>query len=133
MLLKILRGHEYGVASADFSRDMKYVITGSDDKTARVWEIESDKFVTLTSHTAAVTSVAFSPDGLRVLTASEDFTAKLWDPKTGREILNLKGHSQEVTSVSFSAEDGRYALTSSRDGTAIMWLTVAWKEALQAE
>jgi WD40 repeat protein len=133
MLLKILPGHEYGVTSADFSRDMKYVITGSDDKTARVWEIESDKFVTLTSHTAAVTSVAFSPDGLRVLTASEDFTAKLWDPKTGREILNLKGHSQEVTSVSFSAEDGRYALTSSRDGTAIMWLTVAWKEALQAE
>jgi WD40 repeat protein len=42
-------------------------------------------------------------------------------PAGAKEILTLKGHDQEVTSVSFS-RDGLYALTSSRDGTAIIWL-----------
>jgi WD40 repeat protein len=68
--------------------------------------------------------VAFLPDGLRVLTGSQDNTAKLWDAVTGKEILTLKGHSQEVTCVTTST-NGRYVLTGSRDGTAIVWLASA--------
>jgi WD40 repeat protein len=61
-----------------------------------------------------------------VLTGSQDDTVKLWDAQTGKEILSLAGHTQEVTSVAFSP-DGRLALSSSRDGTAIVWLTVDWR------
>jgi WD40 repeat protein len=61
------------------------------------------------------------------MTASADFTAKLWDSSTGKEILNLKGHTQELTSVAFS-RDGRFALTGSQDGTAILWLTSDWTQ-----
>ena len=46
---------------------------------------------------------------------------------TGKEILSLPGHTQEVTSVSFSP-DGRNVLTSSRDGTAIIWLARDWRK-----
>ena len=63
-----------------------------------------------------------------MLTASADFTAKVWDASSGKELLNLKGHTQEVTSVTFST-DGRYALTASHDGTAIVWLATQWKAA----
>ena len=45
---------------------------------------------------------------------------------SGKEILSLPGHTQEVTSVSFSP-DGRDVLTSSRDGTAIIWLANEWR------
>jgi WD40 repeat protein len=51
----------------------------------------------------------------------------LWDASTGKEILSLPGHTQEVTSVSFSP-DGRNVLTSSRDGTAIIWLARDWRK-----
>ena len=61
-----------------------------------------------------------------VLTGSRDNTAKLWDAETGKEILSLPGHTQEVTSVSFSP-DGRNVLTSSRDGKAIVWLAIDWR------
>ena len=50
------------------------------------------------------------PTRRRVLTGSQDNTVKLWDARTdcerGKEILSLAGHTQEVTSVSFSP-DGR--------------------------
>ncbi len=113
---------------------------------------------TLTGHTDSVTSVAFSPfdpekssdaenggaDCMpsRILTGSEDGTAILWDAQTvslldekedekepAKELLTLKAHEEGygITSVSFSP-DGRYALTSSTDGTAIVWLAGDWTE-----
>ena len=67
------------------------------------------------------------------LTGSQDNTAKLWDAEVGleilgKEILTLKGHAQEVTSVAFS-DDGSYVVTGSRDGTAIIWLATDWHDA----
>ena len=50
------------------------------------------------------------------------------DTLSGKEILSLKGHTQEVTSVSFS-RDGRCGLSASRDGTALLWLALDWRPA----
>ncbi|MBW3542767.1 MAG: WD40 repeat domain-containing protein [Planctomycetes bacterium] len=92
----------------------------------------------LSGHTAAVTAVAFSPenDSSRALTGSRDNTVKVWDaiPREagelrGQEILTLKGHTREVTSVQFSP-NGRDVLTASKDGSAIVWLTESWSEAV---
>ena len=52
---------------------------------------------TLRGHLDAVTSVAFSPDGQRIVTGSRDKTAKVWDAASGKELLTLKGHRDEVT------------------------------------
>jgi len=41
-------------------------------------------------------------------------------------VLSLSGHQREVTSVAFSPTNGRQILTSSRDGTAILWPADAW-------
>lgn len=62
------------------------------------------------------------------VSGSEDFTAKIWDSDKGQEVLTLKGHEREVTSVAFSS-DGLYALTGSRDNKAIVWTANDWKGA----
>jgi WD40 repeat protein len=62
-----------------FSPDGQRIVTGSWDRTAKVWEAASGKeLLTLQGHSATVCSVAFSPDGQRIVTASEDHTAKVW-------------------------------------------------------
>jgi WD40 repeat protein len=70
--------------------------------------------------TAGVTSVAFSPDGAWILLGSTEGTAHIWDAKTGKERVQLKGHSLEVTSVAFSPDSTRI-LTGSSDRTARLW------------
>ncbi len=128
-----LDGHAWAVRQAAFSVDDQWVVTGGEDNLAILWRLgdaEATIVHTLEGHTAGVTAVAFSQEPgepTRVLTGSEDYTTILWDASTGREILTLKGHTQEVTSACFSP-DGKYALTASRDGTAIVWLTTDWSE-----
>jgi eukaryotic-like serine/threonine-protein kinase len=94
------------------------VLTGSGDKTARLWDTSTGKEIR--SFTGPFSSVAFSPDGARVLTGSGDKTARLWDNSTGQEVRAFTGHEALVSSVAFSP-DGKRVLTGSYDKTARLW------------
>jgi len=114
-------GHSENVHSVSFSADGRYIVTGSYDDTAKLWEVSTGREIrTFKGHSKPVNSVFFSVDGRYIVTGSWDKTAKLWEVSTGREIRTLKGHSGNVTSVSFSA-DGRYIVTGSSDTTAKLW------------
>ena len=78
--------------------DLK-VLTGSRDKTARLWDVKTGKELRrFEGHSSSVSSVAYSPIGHRVLTGSEDKTARLWDVETGTELRRFEGLSREGSS-----------------------------------
>jgi WD40 repeat protein/tetratricopeptide (TPR) repeat protein len=119
--LETLKGHGAAVISAAFSRDGRYVVTGSLDNTARIWDASNGTTIRiLQGHSNAVMGAKFNNDGTRVVTGSRDKTARIWDVATGKEIMILRGHEDELTSAEFSP-DGRRIATASYDDTARIW------------
>ncbi|MCZ8026033.1 MAG: hypothetical protein O9332_11605, partial [Microcystis sp. LE19-10.1B] len=116
-----LVGHNDGVWSVSFSSDGKTLATGSEDKTIKLWNVETGQEIrTLKGHDWFVNSVSFSPDGKTLVSGSGDNTIKLWNVETGQEIRTLKGHDSAVYSVNFSP-DGKTLVSGSEDKTIKLW------------
>ncbi|MCA2775178.1 MAG: hypothetical protein IM474_07770 [Microcystis sp. M135S2] len=123
-----LEGHNSNVNSVSFSSVGKTLATGSDDKTIKLWNVQTGQEIrTLTGHNGIVNSVSFSSDGKTLATGSDDKTIKLWNVQTGKEIRTLSGHNRGVTSVSFSS-DGKTLATGGWDNTVKLWNVETRKE-----
>jgi WD40 repeat protein len=65
--------------SVAFSPTGDYALSGSGDKTLKLWDVSTGQLIrTFSGHTNVVWSVAFSPSGDYALSGSADNTMKLW-------------------------------------------------------
>ncbi len=85
------------------SPDGKKLLTGCEDKTARLWDISSGRELVRLWHPNSLRPVAFHPDGKRAVTGCYDGFVRLWDLETGKLIRLLSKHPGTVNSVAVSA------------------------------
>jgi WD40 repeat protein len=121
--LLTLKGHTKLINDVKFSPDGTKIVTGSDDKTAKIWDVNTSNLLkTLKGHNEVISDVEFSPDGTKVVTASYDKKAKIWDVTTGNLLFTLNGHTGSISDSKFSP-DGTKIVTASYDNTAKIWDT----------
>ncbi|RZB30894.1 MAG: hypothetical protein AEth_00848 [Candidatus Argoarchaeum ethanivorans] len=120
-LIRVLEGHIGGVKAVAVTPDGRHAISGSSDKTLRVWDIESgEEIQTLEGHIGGVKAVAVTPDGRHAISGSSDKTLRVWDIESGEEIQTLEGHIGGVKAVAVTP-DGRHAISGSSDKTLRVW------------
>ncbi|KAH8030954.1 hypothetical protein HPB51_012422 [Rhipicephalus microplus] len=84
--------HPHIVRSVDFDSDGTRLLTGSNDKSLRIFDInktDSDPTV-MKGHTSAIKKVLFLQDEKRVVSASDDKTVRFWDCVSGTEVGKLE-------------------------------------------
>jgi F-box/WD-40 domain protein MET30 len=120
--VRTLKGHTDGVMCLQFSEALPHptypiLMTGSYDRTARIWNLETGQEVQcLRGHTRTIRALQF--DEFKLITASMDHTIRVWDWWRGKCICTLEGHTAGVVSLNF---DSNVLASGSVDMTVKVW------------
>src|SRR5262249_19933115 len=118
---KSLIGHRASVTAACLSPDGRRAVSGSIDRTLRLWTIPGGELLrTLKGHQGKITSLRWSADGRYILSASKDGSLRLWEVNSGVCVQACTADKVEVCASCLMANN-RFALSISRDGILRWW------------
>lgn len=116
---RVFRAHSGGINTVVFSPDGTHVATASDDRTARIWNLENGTSQTLSGHEDEVWCAAYSPDGTKLATGGKDRSLRVWDIGSGKAQV-LFGHTKWISSIRFSP-DGKWLVSQGVDEGVLLW------------
>ena len=115
-------------AAIAMSPDARWIATGSDDKSAKLWDAKTGMLLKkFDGHVAEVTSAAFSPNNQLLATGDAKGHVILWSLESGKVIFTLNGHTRKISAMAF-LPDGSRLLTASLDKTVSQWNVMSGKE-----
>ncbi|MCE1247863.1 MAG: WD40 repeat domain-containing protein [Firmicutes bacterium] len=115
--LVVQSGHKKAVNSVVFAPDGSFFVTGSNDKTVKIWDSASCLCKrTLHGHSDLVLTAVVSPDGKLIASGGKDRNLIIWDALTGEKIA--ESYQWSFHSLLFSP-DNKYILAASDETTEI--------------
>jgi len=110
--------HQSFVNSCCVSRttNPQFLVSGSDDKTAKLWDTRAKKSTHTFEHKYQVTSVCFSQNADQIFTGGIDNKIRVWDIRKNCVAYKLTTHRDTVTGLELSP-DGSFLLSNSMDNT----------------
>jgi len=137
--IKRFSGHEGRIRRVAFLPDGKQILTGAEDGTIRLWDVNCATPSAQECNTPVrifvdhvdgeVKAIALRPNSNQFISASNDNTLKLWDisclqptPQQCESPVRVfeGGHTLEVNDLAFTS-DGKRVLSSSEDATMVLW------------
>lgn len=120
--IALLTGHKNQSYALVLSPDGSRLLSGGEDETVRIWNLDRTQPIVLEGHSGVVTAVAWTRDARRVVSASGDgdHSIRIWDVEQRQQLKILHGHTAYVSNVSVLS-DGLRAVSSALDDTVILW------------
>ena len=119
--LRIQLGHASSVTHAEYSPDGRYILTASNDKTAKIWDAQLGReIMTLEGHEKSVQVATYNADGSIIATVGDDRVIRTWNSSTGELQREIKGHKGEIFNAQWSP-DGQSLLTAGYEDDINVW------------
>ncbi|XP_022645261.1 NACHT domain- and WD repeat-containing protein 1-like isoform X3 [Varroa destructor] len=117
-------GHSDVILCYTVTFDGKVLVTGSQDKSLKVWEVATTKITqVLVGHEAPVNCVAVAPlSNTMAVSGSLDCNLIVWDMTTGTDNFILRGHTDAIKDVKLTL-DTSVVISCSEDNTVQLWNT----------
>jgi WD40 repeat protein len=113
--------HNDAVTAVAWAPDNRYILTGSEDNTVKLWKPSNGECMhTLSGHTNRVTRIKVTWDGQHALSSSVDRTVRVWDLSKPICLATLGPHPDVVSDLAISS-DGSTALAACQNGQIIVW------------
>ena len=117
----LLHGHTDKINAIALSDDTRWAISGSGDKTIRLWNIPKKECVRIFhGHKETVTSLVWSDDQRLVLSGSWDRTLRLWEVANGNCLRVFTGHTGAIRTIALSP-NLKIAASGGDDQTVCLW------------
>ena len=123
----IYEGHEGPILCMAITSDNCFLVSGSEDQTMIVWDLNSDNIRKKIAHKSPISAIEFSRLGDKIISASWDMTIKIWKFSDFQLEGVLKGHSDFIRTLALSP-DGNILASSGRDRIIIIWDLTTQKE-----
>lgn len=112
-------GAERNVAA--LSHSGRFVAAGADDKSVRVWDMQSGKLLwKRQGHLNQIQALTFLPDDRRLISCGYHGLIRIWNVETGDVTLTFRQHEACIRSVAASL-GGRWFVSASVDKTLRLW------------
>ncbi len=116
-----LNEHSGHVEVVKFSPDSKFLVSGSSDKTIKLWNISNKQCAhTFEGHGGSIKALAFSHDGKILVSGSDNAMIMVWNMDDLTCTYKIKGHDAAISSLAFSP-DGKQLASGSADGMVRVW------------
>uniref|UniRef100_A0A336LQ95 CSON000914 protein n=1 Tax=Culicoides sonorensis TaxID=179676 RepID=A0A336LQ95_CULSO len=113
--------HEKDINSIKISPNNKFVATGSQDKTAKLWDTQTFQLIhVFHGHRRGIWTVQFSPVDQILLSTSADFTIRLWSLSDATCLKTFESHESSVLKANFITE-GMQIVSTGADGLIKCW------------
>ena len=87
--MNVLQGHTDYISCIAITNDQQYIVSGSDDKTIRIWNLQKRQVeAVLSGHSDWVTGIAITSDNKYIVSCSHDKHLGIW---------NLQGISRYIS------------------------------------
>jgi WD40 repeat protein len=126
--LRVFEDHEKIVRVLAVFPDRRRMVTGSGDKTLRLWDLETGVVLKkMEGHKRGVWALAVSRDGQTIASGDGGGEVIAWHGDTGESLTKpIKAHSKQIFSMDFSPDGS--VLATGRDGPMIkFWCTKTWQ------
>ena len=119
--IRIMTGHTSDVNCLNWHPNATLILSGSDEKTARVWDLRSAKCVwKMMGSSSPIVTVCISPYGNLIAAGSENGKIYIWDSMTSRLMGILQGHDGPIHSITFSG-DNQSLISGGSDCSVRVW------------